>query len=211
MQKPYEDSLPADEGAPAWLRVARIVRPQGHRGEVMAELLTDFPERFAAQAMVWLRTALGEEAVRTATIERHRLQQTGHRTRIVFKFAGCDSMNDAEALRGMEVVVPWEQRTPLPEDEVYIAELAGCVLTDTRTGQSLGTVTDVDRESSNTALLVVERAGGGELLVPFVRAYAPRWDLAARTVEMELPEGLLELQPESKPEKRQEQAPPADH
>ena len=186
------------------------MRPQGHRGEVLAELLTDFPERFDEQPTVWLRATQAVTAVRTATIERHRLQQTSHGTRIVFKFAGCDTMNDAEALRGVEVVVPWEQRTSLPKDEVYIAELAGCVLTDTRTGQTVGTVTDVDRESSNTALLVVERADGSELLVPFVKAYAPRWNLAARTVEMELPEGLLELQPASKPGKRQEQAPPAD-
>ena len=171
------------------MRVARIVRPQGHRGEIVAELLTDFPERFQAGTAVWLRADPEREPERGVTIERVRL----HQGRIVFKFAGCETMNDAEALRGFEIVVAWDERMPLASDEVYIAELAGCTLTDTRTGETVGTVADVDRESSNTALLVVERESGGELLVPFAKAYAPRWDLAARTLHMELPAGLLEL------------------
>lgn len=172
-----------------WLRVARIVRPQGHRGEVVADLLTDFPERFDDQPAVLLRKAGAFEPLRPVTVESYRL----HQGRIVFSFAECSSMNEAETLRDLEVVVPWEARVQLPDDEVYIAELAGCVLIEARSGVSVGTIIDVDRESSNTALLVVERPGGDELLVPFVKAYAPRWDLQARTMHMELPNGLLEL------------------
>ncbi len=183
-----EPALVAEPVAP-WLRVARIVRPQGHRGEVIAELLTDFPERFKAQAAVSLRAARADAPDVIMTIERFRL----HQGRIVFKFVGCETMTDAETLRGLDVVIAWSERMPLASDEVYIAELAGCVLIDARTGERVGRVADVDRESSNTALLVVERDGGGELLVPFVKAYAPRWDLAARTLHMEMPAGLLEL------------------
>ena len=165
------------------------MRPQGHRGEVIADLLTDFPGRFAGRQAVSLRLPGAEAPARSVTIEHFRL----HHNRIVFKFTECASMNEAESLRGFEVVIPWEQRTPLPEDEVYIADLAGCVMIDTRTGQTVGTVVDVDRESSNTALLVVQTQDRGELLVPFVKAYMPRWDLAARSVHMELPAGLLDL------------------
>ncbi len=173
---------------PEWLRVAHIVRPQGHRGEVLAELLTDFPERFEGEPEMHLRLGEGAPA-RPVTVESSRL----HNGRIVLRLSACASMNDAEALRGYDLVVPWEARAPLAEDEVYVAELTGCALTDTHTGSLVGTVTGVDRESGATALLIVERDGGRELLVPFVKAFEPAWDLQARTLSMRLPEGLLDL------------------
>ncbi len=175
--------------ADAWLRVARIVRPQGHRGEVIAELLTDFPHRFAQNPSVSLRSPGAEVPRRKFTVEHYRL----HGDRIVFQFAECASMHEAEQLRDHDIVIPWEDRMPLAEDEVYIAELAGCALIDAGSGITVGTVTDVDRDAGATALLVVEAPGGRELLVPFVKAWEPRWDLEARTLHMSLPDGLLEL------------------
>ncbi len=174
--------------AQTWLRVARIVRPQGHRGEVVDELLTDFPERFTSQPDSMLRLPGAESPSRAVRIEHWRR----HGNRIVLKTAGCDSMNEAETLRGCDLVIPWAERTALAEDEVYIAELAGCTLIDASANAPIGTVLDVDRESGATPLLVVETMHG-ELLVPFVRAYEPRWDLAARTLHMKLPEGLVDL------------------
>ncbi len=157
-------------------------------GEVLAELLTDFPERFTASPRLWLRP---DESgpVREAVVEQWRL----HAGRIVLKVAGVDTINDAEALRGHDLLVPWAERRELAEDEVYVAELAGCALVDARTGASIGTVADIDERSGAGTLLVVERAGGGELLVPFVKAFEPRWDLEARVLTMNLPEGLLDL------------------
>ncbi len=169
--------------------MARLVRPQGHRGELIADLLTDFPERFATQPLVSLRATEFTEPSRQVTVEHTRM----HGGRIVFAFAECTSMNEAEMLRGWEVVVHWEERAPLGEDEVYIAELTGCVLTDTATGALVGTVIDVDRESSHHPLLVVEADGGSEVLVPFVKAYEPSWDLLAGTLQMRLPAGLVDL------------------
>ena len=174
-----------------WLRVARIVRPQGHKGEVLAELLTDFPERFQGQPTLWLRAAESEAPARTVRVEHARL----HAGRIALLLAGCDSMDKAEALRGTELLVPWEERVALPNGEIYAAELAGSTLINTSVeGEAVvGTLVDVDRESGAGTLLVVELPGGGELLVPFVLGYAPHWDAEARTLRMALPEGLLTL------------------
>ncbi len=101
-------------------------------------------------------------------------------------------MDQAEPLRDHDIVIPWEARSPLAEDEVYIAELVGCVLIDIVSGASVGPVTGVDRESGATELLVVA-SERGELLVPFIKAYAPHWDLGARTLHMQLPNGLLDV------------------
>lgn len=189
------DPFPSPE---PWLRIARIARPQGHRGELLCELLTDFPERFEQEPEVSLRAPGAAEPSRSALIEQHRL----HGDRIVLKLAGCDTMTDAEGLRDYELVVPWEARMPLAEDEIYIAELTGCILVDAASGLEVGTVTGVDRESGATDLLVIETRAGTEALVPFVKAFEPAWDLATRVLRMTLPEGLLDLQ-DSAPEKPQ--------
>ena len=174
---------------PSWLRVARIVRPQGHRGEVIAEILTDFPERFQGQPTLWLRAPEQPDPLRSVAVESAR----PHSGRIVLRLAGCTTMEEAEAMRGLELVVPWEQRTPLPDGEIYIAELAGATLIDIATRAVLGMIADVDRDSTEGVLLVVEAQQGHELLVPFVQAYKPCWNAENRTLHMELPRGLLEL------------------
>ena len=182
--------MPEGSQHPQWLRVAHIVRPQGRSGEVVAELLTDFPQRFTEHPAVQLRAPGAESPAENATVELSRL----HAGRIVLKLAGCDSMEAAERLRGYDIVVGWAERMPLEEDAIYVAELAGASLLDTRSGQVVGTILDVDRATGGTPLLIVERAdSGGELLAPFVKAYDPHWDPNTRTLAMALPKGLVAL------------------
>ena len=178
-----ETSPPAGE----WVIVARIVRPQGRHGEALAELLTDFPERFAERKRLFLLSA--KSAPRQIELERHWL----HQGRIVLKFAGIDSINDVETLRGLEVAIPASERAPLEDGAIYIADLIGSILFDSRTTAEIGEIIEVDRESSATALLVVKSAAKQEILVPFVKAFNPTFDAAAKRLTMELPEGLLDL------------------
>lgn len=181
-------SITAPESPQDWVTLARLVRPRGLKGEVFADLLTDFPERFAERRRLFLR-ASAQSAPRESTLETYWL----HKGRLVLKFAGVDSIEAAEPLRGHEVVIPRSERAPLEEDAVYIGDLAGCVFYDHTSGTVVGEILDVDRESSNTPLIVVQPAEGGELLIPFAKAYLPRIDLEARRMEMTLPEGLLGL------------------
>jgi 16S rRNA processing protein RimM len=187
---PISESLridvPESPDADGWVLVARVVRPQGRHGEVLADLLTDFPERFAERKRLFLTAP--NWAPRPIELEKQWL----HQGRIVLKFAGIDSINDAETLRGLEVSIPKSERAPLEDGAVYISDLVGCVLVDSRTGAEVGRITDVDREASATPLLVVE-SSSGEVLVPFAKAFQPKIDLDARRIEMQLPEGLLDL------------------
>src|SRR5271168_1985218 len=130
-----------------WVVVARIVRPQGRNGEALAELLTDFPERFAERKRLFLLSP--KTSPRAVELERHWL----HQGRVVLKFAGVESINDVEKLRGLEVAVPRRERAPLEDGAVYLADLIGCVLVDSRAGTEVGRIGDVDRESSATPLL----------------------------------------------------------
>ncbi len=177
-----------------WL--AKLIRPQGRRGELLAEILTDFPERFAERRRVFLLPADSPDhpdvsALRSLEVESHWL----HKNRLVLKFSGIDSINDAEALRGMVVAVPATERAPLAEDAVYIGDLIGCRVIDETPAVpvDLGEVVDVQREPVTADLLVVRTPAGQELLVPFARAYLVGVDVTAKRVRMRLPGGLAEI------------------
>ena len=197
---------PETEASPqAWVTVARVVRPQGRKGELLADLLTDFPERFAERRRLFLRPS-ATSAPREVLLEQHWL----HKGRLVLKFQGIDSIEAAELLRDHDVVIPRAERAPLDEDAVYIGDLAGCDLYDRATAAMVGEIVGVDRESSSMPLIVVRsgtRSGtAGELLIPFAKAYLPHIDLEARRMEMTLPEGILALNDPITPEERQELA-----
>lgn len=175
-----------------WVLLARLVRPQGRRGEVLADLLTDFPEKFSERKRVFLLpppNAKKPAEPREIALDEHWL----HKGRVVLKFAGIDSINDAETLRGMEVAIPREERATLSDDEVFVSELVGCHVYAGETPEDIGEITDVDFESTAMPLLVVKRPRGDEALIPFAKAFLKHMDVAAKRVEMTLPEGLLDV------------------
>ncbi|MGA7860101.1 MAG: ribosome maturation factor RimM [Terracidiphilus sp.] len=187
----------------AWVWLALIRRPQGRKGEVFADILTDFPEKFAERRRLWLlpgeaagaaaRTqpsAAATTTPRVMELAAHWLHKGG----VVLHFAGVDSISAAETLAGMVVAIPREERAALGEDEVYIGDLIGCTLVDVTGGRQveIGEIEDVDRTAGPVALLVVKGAAG-EILIPFAKSYLRRIDMGARRVEMELPEGLVDL------------------
>ena len=182
--------------------LARIVRPQGHRGEALCDLHTDFPERFADRRDLWLRQ--GESEPRPVQLESHWLPTGNSAGRVVLKFMGIESIEAVEALAGTEVLVPHSERVALGhQNEFYISDLQGCVLVNVAGGDGpndLGTITDVhfatDRNGKKLAnaapILVVAKPNGDEILVPLANEFLRNPDLANRRIEMALPNGLVE-------------------
>ena len=179
----------ADQEAWAWL--AEIRRPQGRKGEVLASILTDFPEKFAERRHLWLLAARSNAEPRAVELVHHWM----HKGSVVLHFAGVDSITDAEALRGHIVAIPRAERAVLDPDTYYIGDLIGCAVVDVHDGgaREVGVIVDVDRSAGPVALLVLEHAQLGELLIPFAKSYLRRVDLEARRIEMDLPAGLLDL------------------
>jgi 16S rRNA processing protein RimM len=173
-----------------------VLGPQGRRGEVAAELHTSFPERFADRHELFGLAADGSQ--QKLQLEEHWF----HKGHVILKFAGVESISDAERLTGMELQIPEEQRAELEEGVAFISDLVGCSVTDR--DRSIGTVAEV-RFGAGEAPLLVVRHGEREFLVPYAEAFLKRADLTTRRIEMELPEGLLELQaPLKEDEKRQQ-------
>jgi 16S rRNA processing protein RimM len=181
----------------SWVLLAHIVRPQGRRGEVLADIFTDFPEHFAKRKQLFLRPPAKskDDAMRAVDVVTHWL----HKGRVVLKFAQVDSMTEAENLRGFDLVIPREARMPLTGDAVYVSDLLGMRVIDVSRGGSTnaGEITDVEPEGAGPAMLVIRTQAGEELLIPFVRAYLRRMDIEGGRVEMDLPEGLLTVQTSS--------------
>jgi 16S rRNA processing protein RimM len=169
--------------------LARLIRPQGRHGELLADVLTDFPERFAERTHVWLLPAQGEALPREADLERH----WSHKGRIVLKFAGVDSINDAEPYKGWHVAIPRQERAQLDGDAVYIGDLVGCRVYNETTASDLGPLLDVARGEGGAPDMLVLEQHGEELLIPFVKAFLVGIDLEARLLRMRLPPGLTEI------------------
>jgi 16S rRNA processing protein RimM len=177
-----------------WVWLARIRRPQGRKGEVLAEILTDFPEKFAERRQVWLLPAssvsVSASVAREIELNNHWLHKGG----VVLHFGGVDSISAAEELKGLVVAVPQAKRAALAADETYIGDLIGCVLVDVAGAEevTVGEIENVDRSGGAAPLLVV-RGARGEVLIPFAKSYLRGIDLEGKRVEMALPEGLVDL------------------
>jgi 16S rRNA processing protein RimM len=181
--------FPMNQPSAAWVWLARIRKPQGRKGEVFAEILTDFPEKFAERKHLWLLDSNGRSVSRETDLLHHWLHKGG----IVLHFTGVDSISAAETLAGLIVAIPQAERSALPEDEIHIADLIGCELVDVaREPVSIGRIENVDRSAGPVPLLIVQGAKG-EVLVPFAKSYLRKLDLENARVEMALPEGLTEL------------------
>jgi 16S rRNA processing protein RimM len=161
------------------------------RGEVAAEILTDFPERLTRLSSVELWDGRG---VPQRLVVRKCWLSPSRGGQAIFHFAASDSVDDARKLVGLEVQVPLADRVKLPAGSYYISDLVGCAVRE-KDGPDVGVVREVEihgDEISGTPNLVVDTARG-ELLIPLAQEICVDVDIAARRIEVVLPEGLREL------------------
>lgn len=192
-----------------WTLLARILRPQGRKGEVLAELFTDFPSRFAEHPSVWIApvgfTSVVSDSLRGAEpvpghVRSHWLPVGRNAGRVVLGLTGVDTIEAAQALSGQEIVVPIEERLPLDPDAFYITDLLEATVFDG--DRPLGVIHDVQfattpdgsrRLDAAAPLLSVLSPEGREILLPFAAAYLVEIDLPNRAVRMALPAGLADI------------------
>ena len=174
----------APDEQPSFIAIARIARTRGNRGEVLADLYTDFPDRFNLLHEVWLAP---ESGPRQLLIVEDSWEHKGRR---VLKFAGVDSISAAEAYVGCWVEIPSEQAMPLPEGTYYDHDLVGCSVVDTG-GSKIGSVVEVLHIAGNSHLVVqhLDR----ELLIPAVASICLKISLKEKQILIDPPEGLMDL------------------
>lgn len=173
-----------DESSPDRVAIARTVRSRGLKGELVAELLTDFPDRFEGLKEVIGVFPDGREE--SLEIERFWFQKE----RIVLQFCGVGSLTDAEHLIGIEICVPGSDVVELRENEFFDWQLQECKVS-TVEGEDLGRVKEVMRTGAGEILVVEGRAK--EYLVPFVEAICVSVEFAEKKIVVDPPDGLLDL------------------
>jgi 16S rRNA processing protein RimM len=189
-------SVQADDPTGDFITLARVIKTQGRHGEVAAEIHSDVPDRFAVGMKL---SALGK-ARRELEVE----DLWSHKGLLVLKFAGVDSMNDAEELIGAELQVPRDERAKLEQGWSYVSDLIGCKVFDH--GQEIGQIEDVQFGAGEAPLLIVAGNEGKKFDVPFAEAYLENVDAEQRQVRMRLPEGMLEINAPLTAKEKQQQA-----
>ena len=177
----------ANDEMQGFIAIAQVVRPQGRKGEVLAEILTDFPSRFQGLQRVFLDDP--GNAPRVVTVEHTWL----HKGRVVLQFAGIGSIDEAETLRGRYVLVPEDEKVALAAHQYYLWELKGCQVVTERDGtrNPLGTVAEIERTPGGELLHVSD--GSREILVPFAQAICKVIDPEAGLIVIDPPDDLLDL------------------
>ncbi len=184
-----------------FVTLARILKTQGRRGEVAVEVHSDVPGRMQPGMRVF---ALAKDEIRR---ELEIEDAWPHKGYVVLKFVGVDSISDAELLVGSELQVPLGERAPLEAGAVYVSDLVGCMVLDCRTedrGREVGLVKDV-RFGAGEAPLLVVGSGKTEHEIPYAQEFLKQVDLEHKRIEMNLPEGLLEVNAPLTDEEKQEQ------
>jgi 16S rRNA processing protein RimM len=179
------DARAAIGAADDLIAVARVIKPRGIRGEVVAELLTDFPERFDDLAELIAVTPTGER--RTLAVEESWL----HSGRIVFKFAGYDTPEAARELAGYELTVPEAEAVKLEADEYYDWQLIGCRVV-TIDNEEVGHVREVLHAGAAPVLIIADATHKREHLIPLAASICVEIDIAAKLIRVDPPEGLIE-------------------
>jgi 16S rRNA processing protein RimM len=198
-----------------FITVAHILRPRGNKGELAAQLLTDFPERLTTLQQVFLCNAKSSAVPQPITVKNCWLSQN-HRGQAVFHFEGVNSISDAEKFRNFDVLLPIEHRVTLPAGHYFVADLVGCSVfelppaksalsawpsTSAETPSLLGVVSDVQFPGESfpgTPLLVIvlpkpSPSGETELLIPLAEDICTRIDTLTHRIDVLLPEGLRNL------------------
>ena len=176
-------------------------KTQGRHGEVAVELHTDVPDRFRVGLKLF---ALAQDNSRR---ELQVEELWPHKALLVLKFAGVDSISDAELLIGCELQVPRSERARLESGWNYVSDLVGCVVFDS--GREIGKIEDVQFGAGEAPLLIVVSgvgAGSKRYEIPYAEAYLKSVDLEHKQITMQLPEGMLELNAPLTAEEKEQQA-----
>jgi 16S rRNA processing protein RimM len=149
------------------------------------ELHTDVPDRIRQDMRLW---ALGNDGQRRdVTVEDF----WPHKSFLVLKFQGIETISDAEPLVGAELQLPRSERAELEPGWTYLGDLIGCAVFDGE--REIGKIEDVEFGAGEAPLLVVGSGAKLPYQIPFAEAYLEKVDLERKQVRMKLPEGLLDV------------------
>lgn len=176
--------MPNNAAESEWIAVAQLGKARGICGEVIGYSLSSHPERFSDLKSVRL---IGDAPFATRTLAVEEVWE--HGGTLIFKFAGINSMSEAETLRGAEVQIPRSERVRLAPGEYFHSDVIGCEVRDRASNRLIGTVTGFE-EYSGRPMLEIDK---GRTLIPFVKEFCVDIRPDDNVILTELPDGLEDL------------------
>ncbi|MGD9897971.1 MAG: ribosome maturation factor RimM [Calditrichaceae bacterium] len=162
--------------------IGKFIKPQGIKGELKAEIITSFPERFTGLKKVYIN----EKESQAYSIESVRLSD-----RFVFiKLKDINTREEAESLRNEYLYIPDDELKDLDEDEYYIHDLLGIKIYDEQ-DVLLGELIDVESISSND-IYTMKSVDGREFMIPAIKDVILEVDITKKTMKIRNLEGLLD-------------------
>lgn len=177
------DAARADDHPPEdWVAIGEIAGAFGVRGELKIIPLTDFPDRFEHTPMVYVGDAHTPFPV---------LSARPHKTQVLLLLAGVETPEAADRLRGSRLWIPVAELRPLAHDQYYLHDMVGLRVRHV-SGVSLGTIADVIPAAGADLYVVRNDTTGAEALLPAVKAFIKRVDIAGGVVVVDPIPGIFD-------------------
>lgn len=160
-----------------FVTIGQILAPWGVKGKLKVKVVTDFPQRFAPAAKVYVNR-------QPMTID----SAEWHKSQVIIKFNQIDTVAAAQRLQGQPIEIHRSQLYPLPEGQYYHFQLIGLEVW-TIQGELLGNVTEILAAASNDNYVV--SGARGEILIPAIEDVVKSIDLERGRITIEPIEGLL--------------------
>ena len=168
-------------GEPGFLAVGKLRRPHGVSGDILMEVLTDFPERLKEGKTLYLGDAHTPQEL---------THVRKHQNLLIIHLAGYTTPETVSELRNLVVYVRTKEIPPLPQGEYYHHQLIGLQVVDEQ-GETLSTIQAILETGAND-VLITRTPTGKEILIPVIESVVLKIDLAQGLVQVKLPPGLLE-------------------
>lgn len=166
-----------------YLQIGEIVNTHGTKGEVKVVPLTDDPGRFDVLKQVYLD--------RGGSLETLKIQGIKHfKSTVILKFAGIDTMEAADALKGLFLQIDRKNAVKLPGDSYFICDIIGSSVQD-MSGAVIGKLEDILQTGSND-VYIVRKDDGGQLLLPALKSVVKEVSVEKGVIKVIVPEGLAD-------------------
>ncbi len=175
--------MPAADENTSWLIVGQAGKPHGVHGDVLVDVLTDFPERLTDG----VRFGVGDDRAPSEFHHVHRVRY--HKGKWLLSVRGVRERDTIEDWRGRFLYLPEQALEDLPEGYYYEHHLVGLECRSPE-GDALGEVIGLDPGEGQSRLVV--RSGKRERLVPYVPEIVCEVNLEGGFVIIDAPRGLLD-------------------
>ncbi|NMA67111.1 MAG: 16S rRNA processing protein RimM [Clostridiaceae bacterium] len=167
-----------------YLAIGKVVNTHGVKGEIRIIPLTSDLSRF--DYLLFVNTEW-EGKLKEFRVTSARF----HKNFVLLKLKGIDTMDDAEKLKGQELLVERKHARKLEEDEYFICDIIGLEVFEDDV--YLGVITDVLQTGGNDVYVVNNKETKKEILIPAIKSVVLEVDLENKRMKVKLPEGLDEI------------------